>query len=116
MDTEDVLRQELSAEPGSFLLQLRCDLHWDREAFERLTNAMMAYARAHEEDEMIPRWVAEGFWYLSWNVKEWSSHPSFPREHAPSYYEAAYERLHELAYWLFMGSSLYEGGGPLPDL
>jgi hypothetical protein len=104
MSDEDVLRRELSAEPNTFLLQLRCDLRWDVEAFERLTKAMETYAAAHENDESIPRWVAEGFWYTSWFVKDWSTHEGFPREHPPSYYELAYQQLHELAYWMFVGT------------
>ncbi len=116
MDIDDLLSQEFSAEPGSFLLQLRCDLRWDTAAFTRLTGAMLAYARAHQGDEVIPRWVAEGFCYVSWFVRDWSTHESFPREHPPPYYDDAYQRLHDLAYWLFTGTSPYESEDAFDEL
>ena len=103
-----VLRSEFDAADGSFLLQLRCDLHWDQTAFARLTDAMLAYASGRDSSADIPRWLAEGFWYVDWFVREWSTHPSFPREHEQTYYEAAYERLHDLAYFLFVGESPYD--------
>ena len=40
VDDLELLRQEFRAEDGSFLLQLRVDLHWDRQAFSRLEQAM----------------------------------------------------------------------------
>jgi hypothetical protein len=104
-----VLQHEFDAMPGSFLLQLRCDLRWDKEAFNRLTVAMHTLVSEHNPEESIPRWIAEGFWYLDWFVKHWSTHANFPHEHAPAYYERAYERLHDLAFWLFVGESPYEG-------
>jgi hypothetical protein len=39
-DDLELVRREFSAEDGSFLLQLRIDLHWDRHAFSRLEQAM----------------------------------------------------------------------------
>jgi hypothetical protein len=103
-----VLRDEFGASPGSFLLTLRCNLEWNEHAFNRLTQAMFEYVRTRNRETDIPRWIAEGFWYLDWFVKDWSMHESFPREHDESYYEAAYERLHDLAYWLFVGESIHQ--------
>ncbi|WP_344978752.1 hypothetical protein [Streptosporangium fragile] len=40
MDDLELLRREFDAEDGSFLVQLRCDLQWDRQAFSRLEQAM----------------------------------------------------------------------------
>jgi hypothetical protein len=110
MTTIEHLRHEFDAEEGSFLLQLRCDLRWDREAFGRLVGSMQSYLQHRSDLERIPRWIAAGFWFLSWHVKDWSSHPDFPRPFAAEYYESAYERLHDLAYWCFFGESPYEGG------
>ena len=97
------LRDEFNAEKGSFLLQLRCDLLWDPAAFRRLTREMLAYAQTREPESDLPRWVADGFWYASWYVKSWSEHPNFPRPLPAEYYEAAYERLSDLAFWVFTG-------------
>jgi hypothetical protein len=106
-DWQDVLRKEFDASEGSFLLQLRCDLIWDKAAFTRLTNAMQACAAAHESCDLLPRWVADGFWYVNDFVKSHSTHPSFKRPFEVSYYESAYQRLWDLAYWLFSGTYPY---------
>ena len=111
-----VLRREFEAEEGSFLLRLRSELEWDKGAFSALVLAMEGCAAESAGRPSIERWVAEGFWYLDWFVREWSSHPNFPRPHGEAYYEAAYGRLHDLAWWLFMGESPYEGKGPLAPL
>lgn len=103
-DTLAILRHEFDAEEGSFLLRLRCDLVWDPAAFTRLTDAMAVCCREHEGAAMLPRWVAEGFWYTHWFVPHWSKNDAFPRPHPAPYYEAAYERLWDLAFWLFAGA------------
>ena len=113
---ESILRHEFAAEDGSFLLQLRCDLTWDKAAFSRLVVAMEQCAVAHAGRDVIERWVAEGFWYLERFTQDWSIHPSFPRLHGEDYYKAAYERLGDLSYWLFVGDSPYQGNGPLDPM
>ncbi|HET7459682.1 MAG TPA: hypothetical protein VFJ82_00485 [Longimicrobium sp.] len=112
----DTLRSEFEAREGSFLLALRCDLTWDKAAFERVTTAMLAHVRQRDPEEPIPRWIAEGFWYMDWFVRDWSTHPSFPREHSGEYYEAAWLLLHDLANWLFIGDSPYEPGAEFGSL
>jgi hypothetical protein len=102
---EQTLRHEFEAREGSFLIQLRPDLVWDRSAFSRLTDAMRECAVHHESRQTRDRWIAEGYWYLATFVKDWSSHPNFPRPFDASYYEAAYQRLDDLAYWFFRGES-----------
>jgi hypothetical protein len=111
-----ILRHEFAAEPNSFLIQLRCDLSWDQVAFSRLVQAMEQCARAHEGKEVIERWIASGFWYLECFTPDWSSQPHFSRPHGEVYYEAACNRLRDLSYWLFFGSSPYQGDGPLPPM
>ncbi len=106
---EAALRAEFDAEDGSFLIKLRVNLDWDKNAFNRLTGEMYQYVRERDPGAPIPRWIAEGFWYVESWVREWSSHEAFARPHGDPYYEAAYERLHALAYWLFTGSSMHEG-------
>src|SRR5262249_57673260 len=115
-DYERIVRREFNAEEGSFLLQLRCNYVWDKAAFSRLIIAMEKCAVAHEGRDVIARWIAEGFWYLETFVPDHSGHPAFPRPHGDEYYESAYERLHDLSYWLFVGESVYEGGGALEPL
>lgn len=135
------LAREFRAGEGSFLLQLRIDLYWDKEAFLRLTEAMRAcckdyqysreqierefneqsqltdeqledeqfadeyYLRRNEYDTMLPRWLADGFWYLSTFVRGHTSHPAWERTIAqePEYFSQAYERLDDLASWFFSG-------------
>lgn len=116
-DYEPILRHEFTeADGGSFMLKLRLELEWDRDSFSKLIAAMERCARDHEGRPQIDRWVAEGFWYLGWFVRDWSSHPHFPRPHGEAYYSAAYERLHDLAWWLFFGESPYLKRAPLKPL
>jgi hypothetical protein len=107
---DEKLREELEASDGSFLLSLRTDLTWDPSAFDRLIAAMLEVVQARDPEEPIPRWMAQGFWFVDWFVKEWSQHPNFPRPHSAQYYQRAYERLHDLAFYLFMGTSPYQDG------
>ncbi len=112
----EVLRQEFTASDGSFLIQLRPGLVWDKEAFSRLVTAMEACCKAYEGKESLERWLAQGFWYLPWFVKHWTGHPNFPRPQPEEYYTNAIDRLSDLAYWFFMGYSPYEGGHQLDRL
>ena len=108
----DTLKSELNAEEGSFLLKLRSDFKWDKTAFTRLVSAMRICCEQRAETDALPRWLAEGFWYFSTFVKETSSHPQFRRPYPQGYYQKAYERLEDLAYWFFRGESPYlEGSG-----
>lgn len=113
---EAILRSEFEAGDGSFLSRLRAELIWDQAAFSRLVISMEAWAASHERDSALPRWIAEGFWFCERFTREWSSHPNFPREYPPEYHEKAWQRLSDLAYWLFRGESPYQGAGPLPPL
>ena len=71
-DCESILRSEFEGlENSAFLLQLRINLTWDVAAFSRLITAMEACALAHEEASTLPRWIAEGFWYYGYFVREW---------------------------------------------
>lgn len=110
------LRDGFDEEPGSFMLALRCDLRWDKSKFARLTEAMLAFVRARDPADPIPRWIAEGYWYLDTFVRDWACHPNFPREHDEAYYEQAFQRLHDLAFWLFTGSSPYQNGSGFEPL
>ena len=117
-DYTSVLAHEFEARDGSFLLQLRVELRWDKAAFTRLTEAMRACCQAYDEGnvpaavlepsrepQMVPRWLADGYYYLSTFVRDWTTHPAWAKQTAPEqeYYDAAYERLHFLAEWFFSG-------------
>lgn len=111
-----VLKHEFDAEEGSFLIQLRPNMEWDKEAFSRLVAAMQVCCRESEKKRTLPRWIANGFWYIPSFVKDWVSHPNFPRAYPSDYYERAFQRLDDLAYWYFFGESPYERGHELEPL
>lgn len=115
-DNLTILRNEFSAAEGSFLIQLRCELTWDRDAFMRLTTAMQTYCEESSHPDTLERWIAEGFWSTPSFVRDWATHASFPREHAEDYYAQAFERLDDLAYWYFLGESPYEGNARFEPL
>lgn len=122
-DFISMLAREFSADgKDTFLLQLRTDLNWDKAAFTRLTKAMLACCQAYDAQERraagvgesadmtpLPRWLADGFWYLDAFVRDWTTHPAWTERTAreQDYYDAAYERLHALAYWFFTGDCPY---------
>ncbi|MGC0312352.1 hypothetical protein [Kitasatospora acidiphila] len=102
-DAVGVLRCEFAAEEGSFLLQLRCDLRWDRDAFTRLERAMRAVCERNQTAAQLDRWMAEGFYSVSSWVADWTAHPNFPRPEPEEYYRSCIERLSDLANWFFQG-------------
>ena len=126
-DWYGILQHEFNANEGSFLLQLRSNLVWDKGAFSRLVEAMVECCRAYDTSNdppttafpgspyyelTVPRWLADGFWYLSTFVRDHTSHTAWHQKIArePDYYNKAYERLFDLADWFFTGQTL-----PNPD-
>lgn len=116
VDDLELLRQEFRAEDGSFLLQLRVDLHWDRQAFSRLEQAMRRVCAQQEPWQQLDRWLVEGYWYLSDFVPGHTSHPDFPRPEPDPYYKAAVRRLWDLQNWFVTGRSPYRAGHEWPEL
>lgn len=117
-DYVSVLEHEFNAHKGSFLLGIRVYLTWDKAAFNRLTQAMLACCRAYDArdrraagigsgaDTMcLPRWLADGFWYVGTFVRDWTTHPAWhdTTRLEQDYYNDAYGRLHWLAEWFFTG-------------
>ena len=102
----EILRREFSGEDGSFILALRPDLEWDEVAYARLIQAMEICCNEWAHEQVIDRWLAKGFWYIPGFVKDWTSHPSFPRVHPDDYYEQAYEQLWWLADQFFVGEPI----------
>jgi hypothetical protein len=111
VDYQQILQDEFGATDGSFLIELRTKLLWDKPAFDRLTKAMETCASAYASQDSLPKWLAEGFWYLDTFTRDWVNHPSFPRAHGDEYYESALERLRDLSYWLFIGERPGTMGG-----
>lgn len=100
-----ILKSEFDAAKDSFLIKLRSNLEWDKDAFSRLTSAMQMYCKRRIKSEIVECWLAQGFWFIPGFVRDWTSHSNFPRVHSQDYYENAYRRLDDLAWWFFMGDS-----------
>ncbi|WP_017594924.1 hypothetical protein [Nocardiopsis potens] len=115
-DPVQVLRHEFEAREGSFLIRLRGDLVWGRAAFTRLERAMRAVCERCEGAELLERWLAEGFHEMGTWVRDWSTHPAFPRPTPESYHSACLERLEDLADWFFRGEHAYLPGYAWPEL
>jgi hypothetical protein len=111
-----ILEQEFRSEPGSFLLRLRIELVWERDAFTRLERAMRAVCERTQEADQLPRWLAEGYYQVATEVPAWTSHPNFPKPEPADYYAACLERLADLADWFFRGWHAYEEPHAWPDL
>ena len=88
-----------------------------------MTTAMLECCKAYNrqtplDDSMgvdetpLPRWIAKGFGFCSFWVRDWTTHPAWAKKTAAEqpYYDAAYEPLSDLAYWLFFGESPYLSG------
>jgi hypothetical protein len=110
------LRQEFEAGEGSFLLRLRPELVWDRGAFTRLERAMRAVCERTQDDHTLDRWMAEGFYYVPRFVRDWTTHPNFPRPQPQPYHDDCLERLDDLADWFFHGWHAYQQPHVWPDL
>ena len=106
MSPRETLRRHFEAEEGSFLLKVRCELSWDWVEFRAMTAAMYDVAAEVAGKETIETWIANGFWFCDVWVKDWTSHPNFPRPDQKSYDEAL-RLLHELAWFLFFVESPY---------
>jgi hypothetical protein len=116
VDDLELLRREFAAEEGSFLLQLRCDLHWDRGAFSRLEQAMRRVCAQQEPQDQLSRWLVEGYWRLSDFVPEHIYHRDFPRREPAEYYQSAIKRLTDLQNWFVTGRSPYLASDQWADL
>ena len=116
MNSREILRSrsvcplglsQLDAEEGSFLFQARCELIWDWDAFYKLTSAMYEIADSYRKNDYIEIWIAQRFWLCETWIREWTSHPDFPRPPEPSYSDAL-ELIQNLTSFLLMGKSPYE--------
>ncbi len=103
----EILKNEFDGEEGSFLLKLRCELDWDWDAFQRLTSAMYEVAKIVCYQNSIETWITHGFWFCDTWIREYTTHPDFPKPEKQAH-EDALELIHDLAYFLFVGESPFE--------
>src|SRR5262245_14780803 len=106
MTPREILRREFDAEDGSFLIQIRAHLKWDWDAFRRLTSAMYDVADEVKGQPSIETWIAQGFWYCDTFIRDWTSHPNFPRPPEDAHQDAL-ALLNQLAHFLFTGQNPY---------
>ncbi|HEX7643428.1 MAG TPA: hypothetical protein VF472_14575 [Burkholderiaceae bacterium] len=106
MTPREILKREFDAEEGSFLLRARCELTWDWAAFRRLTRAMYCVAQECRGRDAIETWVAQGFWHCDVFIREWTSHPNFPKPVSQEHADAL-GLIRDLAYFLFIGERPY---------
>ena len=102
------LIDELNAENGSFLLELRTDFNWNHDSFIKLLNELNTECKRTKENLNLSRDTASGIWYISDFIKNWTEHQNFPKEFTEEYYEKAHELINDLAYSYFMAESPYE--------
>ena len=107
MSSRDILKREFDGEEGSFLLQARCRLKGDWDAFRRLTSAMYDVADEAKGQPSIETWIAQGFWFCDTWIRDHTSHPNFPQPPEEAYRDAL-ELLHNLAAFLFTGESPFK--------
>ena len=101
-DWRSSLKSQFDGDDGSFLIGLRCDNTWDRDAFDRLVHGMKACCISSADSDTLDRWIADGFWDAEHSARDWLSQSDSATE---PYHHSAIELLHELAYWYFRGES-----------
>jgi hypothetical protein len=101
------LKDELNAENGSFLLELRSDLNWNHKSFINLLNGLFAEYKRTKGNPDLSRDIASGIWYISDFIENWTKHPDFPKIYSNEYYETAYQLIYDLSYAYFMAEIPY---------
>lgn len=102
------LKDELNAENGSFLLELRSELNWNHNAFMNLLTELFAEYKRTKANPELSRDIASGIWYISNFIENWTEHEDFPKIYSNKYYEMAYELIYDFAYAYFMSEIPYE--------
>ena len=101
----DRYTQETSLPVQPMLFPLSKSLH---KQYVQAQIAQMQHIQA--EEMLLPRWLAEGFWYLSTFVPAHTSHPAWQKQRTQEqeYFDKAYRRLEGLASWFFSGQPPWE--------
>ncbi|PIB30937.1 hypothetical protein BFP78_13200 [Gaetbulibacter sp. 5U11] len=102
------LIDELNAENGSFILELRTELNWNHNSFINLVNKLNKEFKNTKNEKKLDREIACGIWYISNFIKDWSQHKNFPKKLTKEYYAKSYELINDLAYQYFMAESIDE--------
>lgn len=102
------LHEAFAGGEGSFLLDLRERNAWSQPAFVQLVKDMRVACEVCAGEELLERWMADGFWYLPSFVQSWTSHPDFPRAEMPIDQRLATGLLEDLAHWFFTSECPWE--------
>ena len=98
------LECEYEKSENSFLLKLRPNMIWDKDSFLELVTAMQICCENYKSKDTIEKWIANGFWYVPQFIRDWTSHPNFPKIYSSRYYEKAYNLLDDLASYFFLAA------------
>lgn len=106
--TEELL-YEFNGEENSFLITIRCDLEWSHAKFIKLLNTMRDYCKQKQSRDPLDKEIAQGFWFVTWFIKDWTSHSGFRNgnKFSDDYYTQSYKFIHDLSYWYFMNEPIY---------
>lgn len=96
------LAQELSAEPGSFLFDLRGNFKWNHQAFVHLARLIFEACQKNANAQVLPKEQADGVYYLHEYGVLWAQHEHFDKAESPYYYEKAYKIVKDLTDYYFL--------------
>lgn len=102
------LKDELNAEYGSFILELRTNLNWDHKSFINLISEINKECNRTKGNSKLSRDIASGIWYITTFIQSWVEHVNFPKKHTVEYYEKSFQLINDLAYSYFMSESIYK--------
>jgi len=102
------LKDELNAENGSFLLELRTEFNWNHKSFVNLMTELNNESNKTKNDSELSREITSGFWYVSDFIKNWTEHENFIKKLPTEYYNKAYELINDIVYTYFMSESPYQ--------
>jgi len=71
---------------------------------------MHSVATDLKDHELIPKWIARGFWYCEHFIPQWSSSEHLPKNDDDPYYKIANRTIHDLSSLLFKGRSPSKDG------
>lgn len=105
----EVLLYEFRGEENTFLITIRCDLEWSHTKFIEFLNSMRNYCKHKQEEDPLDKEIAQGFWFVSSYIREWTSHPDFRKANkfSDDYYTQSYDLIYDLSYWYFMEEPIF---------
>lgn len=109
------LLDELNAEDGSFILELRTEFNWNHHSFINLVTELHKEFLKTKNDNQLDRDIACGIWYISTFIKDWSEHENFPKQFPEEYYTKSYELIDDLTYQYFMAESMYNSKNAIEE-